>query len=410
MNYLLGALGFFVALLVSVVLHEGGHFVMARRYGMKATQFFVGFGPTLFSRRRGETEYGFKAIPAGGFVKIVGMTPLEQIEPGDEPRAFYRQSTGRKVVVLAAGSTTHFLIAGVLVLGATFALGAVQEQSPRVGLVAQCVANDPAPGAAASTATGCAAPGSVPAPAVAAGLQAGDLLVAVDGRPVNDVKGFADAVRPAGGKSITITVDRDGTRRDLTVTPALLQRASLTDPAKREAAGAVGVTLQPRQTTERLGFTASVRQSGHTLVLFADGIKTSLSTKLGSITKLYSKDRDPQGFVGVIGAGRISGEVLASDQDGGVKALGLIYLVAGLNLFVGVFNLLPLLPLDGGHIAIAVFEGTRDRLRRMRGYRGERQRVDYNKLLPVTYAVAGAFLVLTVLLVGADIVNPITLG
>ena len=146
----LGVVAFVVALLVSVVLHEFGHFVTARRFGMKATQFFVGFGPTLWSRRRGETEYGIKAIPAGGFVKIVGMTPLEDIDPADEPRAFYRQSAGKKAVVLAAGSAMHFLITIVLVFGVTFAVGTIDDTAPVLSAPVQCLpervaANEPVP-------------------------------------------------------------------------------------------------------------------------------------------------------------------------------------------------------------------------------------------------------------------------
>ena len=137
--YLLGAAGFVVALLVSVTLHEAGHFLTARRYGMKATQFFCGFGPTLWSRQRGETEYGIKAIPAGGFVKIVGMTQLEEVDPADEPRAFWRQPARQRAVVLAAGSTVHFILAALLVLLASFTIGKVAERSPGIGAVSACV-------------------------------------------------------------------------------------------------------------------------------------------------------------------------------------------------------------------------------------------------------------------------------
>jgi membrane-associated protease RseP (regulator of RpoE activity) len=167
------------------------------------------------------------------------------------------------------------------------------------------------------------------------------------------------------------------------------------------------VSLAANFGTERQGPVDSLRASGTVMKQFLVGIKLTVTEKLGSITKLYSSDRDPEGFVGIVGAGRISGEVLASTETGGVKALSFVLLVASLNLFVGLFNLLPLLPLDGGHIAVVLYESARDRIRRRRGYHGVIQRVDYNKLLPVTYGVAGTFLVLTLFILGADLVNPI---
>jgi membrane-associated protease RseP (regulator of RpoE activity) len=398
--YLAGALGFLVALLVSVMLHEGGHFFTARRYGMKATQFFVGFGPTVWSTRRGETEYGVKAVPAGGFVKIVGMTPLEDVEPGDEDRAFYRQPARRKVVVLAAGSTMHFLITVVLVVGATFAIGTVAEQSPSVGALS-CVV---------PTVTDTCTPASPASPAQVAGFQAGDRVVAIDGRPVGDVSDFQTAVRAAAGRQLTVRVDRDGAQRDLQVVPAQATRPSLTDSAVQEQVGAVGVSLAANFGSERVGPVESLQASGTVMKQFLVGIRTTVTDKLGTITKIYSDERDPEGFVGLVGAGRISGEVLASTETTGVKALSFVLIVASLNLFVGLFNLLPLLPLDGGHIAVVVYESVRDKARRLRGYRGPLQRVDYNRLLPLTYGVAGVFLLFTVALLGADIVNPIRIS
>ncbi len=414
-TYLLGALGFVVALLLSVTLHEAGHFLTARHYGMKATQFFVGFGPTLWSRRTGETECGVKAIPAGGFVKIVGMTPLEEVAPEDEPRVFYKAPVRQKVVVLAAGSTVHFILTGLILLGGTFAIGAPTERSPAVGAVAACIAPDRigVEDVAADT-DPCTLPGNVPAPARAAGLRAGDVVTAVDGKAVDSSRELTTALRAAGSRTVEVTVVRDDAPRSLTVTPATLQRFAQTetgvDPEVLQPVGTIGIQVQPRIDTERLGFVASLDQTRDLVVLQLEGIKTTVTTKLGSITKVYSEDRDPQGFVGIVGVGRISGEVIESDETAGVKALTFVSIVAGLNLFVGLFNLLPLLPLDGGHIAVAVYEGARDRVRRLRGYRGPFQRVDYTKLLPLTYGVASFFLLFTVVLLGADIVNPIRIS
>ena len=396
-----GILAFVVALLVSVMIHEAGHFVTARRFGMKATHYFVGFGPTLWSTKRGETEYGVKAIPAGGFVKIVGMTPLEEIEPGDEDRAFYKQPAGKRTVVLAAGSFMHFVIALVLILISSFAIGRVVEGAPALAATSECVASD--------AAAECDAAGAVPGPAKAAGIQPGDVVVAIEGKRVKDSEEFVRTVRRSGGQPLDLTVRRDGKNRDVTVTPATVTRPSLDDKDVKEQVGAIGVTVQRRLATERVGPAAALKDSGETMGLIVKGIGVTLTEKLGTITKLYGDDRDPEGFIGVYGAGRISGEVLASQETTAVKLLTFLGLIAGLNFFVGVFNLLPLLPLDGGHIAVLLFEQGRDRIRRMLGYRGALQRVDLTKLMPVTYAVVLAFVGLTVWILGADIVNPITL-
>jgi membrane-associated protease RseP (regulator of RpoE activity) len=241
------------------------------------------------------------------------------------------------------------------------------------------------------------------------------VVVAADGRPVGSSLDLVRELRASPGEELVLTVRRDGARVDLPVTPAPLPRFARNadgsiDTTRLETVGNVGLSPRSRVDVERLGFVDSVEESGAIAVNMLDGIRRTVTEKLGTITKIYSDDRDPEGFVGIVGVGRISGEVLASRETGAVKALSFILIVASLNLFVGLFNLLPLLPLDGGHIAVAVFEGARDRLRRLRGYRGPFQRVDYVKLLPVTYAVAGVFLLFTVALVGADLVNPIRLS
>jgi membrane-associated protease RseP (regulator of RpoE activity) len=400
--YMLGVLGFVVALLVSVTLHEFGHYLTARHYGMKSTQFFVGFGKTLWSRQRGETEWGIKAIPAGGFVKIVGMTSLEEIDPADEERAFYRQPAGQRAVVLAAGSTVHFLLAILLVVGSSMLLGKAVEKPPAVDVVASCVP--------AEATLDCDAPGGIPSPAQVAGLASGDTLLAVDGQPVSGLRDFVELVREAPGEPITVTVERAGERQDLAVTPAAVMRPTLDDPTVTEQVGAIGVVMQFRQGTESLGPVEAIGHSADTMQQMVTGIWTTLTEKLDTISQVYGEDRDPQGFVGVVGASRISGEVIASEETLAFKALGFLLLIAGLNLFVGVFNLLPLLPLDGGHLAVLGFEQARDKVKRRRGYTGPLRRVDLNRLLPVTYAVVLFFAGFTIWLLGADLVNPIRLN
>ena len=394
---IVGILVFVIGLLLSVMLHEAGHFLTARHYGMKATQFFVGFGPTLFSRRRGETEYGIKAIPAGGFVKIIGMTPLEEVEPGDEERAFYRQQPGRKMVVLAAGSTVHFLICIVLVFLTVAIYGVNKETAPTLTAVSACVGDSPSPE--------CTSPGAVSAPSRAAGIEAGDVVLAVNGKPVNSAEDFTNVVKSSPREVLTLTVKRGGGQRTLTVTPA-----SVTRPGATTAIGVIGVQVQRDFRTVHYGPVGIVRETGNTLGLIVTGTVETFTKKLGTITRVYSSNRDPAGFIGVYGAGKVSGEIAAAPVPLKDRAASLVLLIAGLNLFVGAFNLLPLLPLDGGHIAVVFFESVRDRIRRARGYVGEVKRVDYNRLMPVTLAVVVLFASFTVYLLGADIVNPISIN
>lgn len=399
MLVVLGFLGFVVALLVSVSLHEGGHFLTARRYGMKASQFFVGFGPTLWSRQSGETEWGFKAVLAGGFVKIVGMTSLEEIDPADEERAFWRQPARRRAVVLASGSIVHFFIAIGLVLLMSLLIGKAVEKPPMIDQVTPCVT--------AAADLECADGGSLPGPASEAGLQVGDIVVAVAGTPVDSVREFVTQVRRFPAETVAVTVERQGVRQDFRLTPAAVLRPSLDDPQVTERVGAIGVVPRFRQGTERLAPVEAVGYSVTTMGTILTGIVETFTEKLDTITKVYTDERDPNGFIGVVGAGRISGEVLASEETFAFKALNFFFLIAGLNFFVGVFNLLPLLPLDGGHLAVLLFEQARDRVKRLFGYTGPLRRVDLNRLMPLTYAVVVFFAGFTLWLLGADIVNPI---
>ena len=382
-------------LLLSVMLHEAGHFFTARRYGMKATQFFVGFGPTLWSRHKGETEYGAKALPLGGFVKIIGMTPLEEVPPGDEDRAFYKKSPGRKTVVLAAGSTVHFLICLVLVLLTTVFYGTPRESAPELTAISSCLNDDPRVECTASSAT---------SPAALAGLRKDDTILAVNGKAVTS-DSLVSAIKGATGKQVALTVERDGATKVLTVVPRAVTR-----PGAKAAVGAIGVSIAAKYHNEHHGVVGTVKQTGSTIGTIVTATVDAFTEKLGTITKVYSDERDPAGFVGLYGAGRISGEIGSLEVPLGDRVASMVLMLAGLNLFIGVFNLLPLLPLDGGHIAVVCFETVRDRIKRARGYVGEVVRVDYNRLMPLTLAVVVLFATFTVFLLGADIVNPITLG
>ncbi len=398
---LIGALAFVVALLVSVVLHEGGHFATAKLFGMKATQFFVGFGPTLWSRRKGETEYGVKAIPAGGFVKIVGMTPLEELDdPDDDERAFYRFPAGRRAIVLVAGSTMHFLLAIVLVFLALL-ISPIATSASVIGAPATCLSSD------AMKPCTSADQGS---PALAAGLQAGDRLISVGGRSTASFAQLRDAIRAdASDGPLVVQYERGGTVHTTTITPKLQTQPTASGGTQRIPV--FGITAQQTQ----VGPVTAARKTITTLGTFITGTASSLAHFPQRISTIFSPHRDPNGAVGVIGISRVSGDLLSGTIGGAgigwdTRIGDFLLLVAGVNLFVGFFNLLPLMPLDGGHLAVLGFEQARDRIRRLRGYRGPVKRVDLTKLLPATYAVVAIFATLTLVLAAADIVNPIRLG
>ncbi|CAO5148646.1 Zinc metalloprotease Rip1 [Frankia sp. AiPs1] len=389
-----GIVAFAAALLVSVVAHEGGHFVTARHYGMKASKFFVGFGPTIWSRQRGETEYGVKLIPAGGFVKIEGMTPLEEIEPADEPRAFYNAHARARLVVMSAGSFVHFVIALVLIYGVLVTIGTTKISESKIGSTS-CVA-------ATASCTG-------PGPAAAAGLRPGDRVISFDNTAVRTWADFTRRVRAHGPGPATLVVRRDG--KDLTLTPNLVEvrRNRVTGGSGNDPVGALGVRpgldavhYNPAEAVPR---TFSVIGSGFT------GMYDTLTHRIGDLGKIFSNNRDPEGFISVVGAARIGGDVVSAPDSSRVDRVGqFLILVAAINLAVGIFNLLPLLPLDGGHIAVLGFEQARHGLRRLRGYRGPVKKVDFAKLLPATYATVFVLLGFSLLLLSADIVNPIRLN
>jgi membrane-associated protease RseP (regulator of RpoE activity) len=395
----LGVVGFIVALLVSVMLHEAGHFFTARHFGMKASRFFVGFGPTVVSFRRGETEYGVKAIPAGGFVKIEGMTPLEEVSPGDEKRVFWRFPTWQRVIVLSAGSFMHFVIAIVLVYVVVLSVGIAENDPPVVGTVAKCITADLTGGCGDATAK--------PAPAAGV-LRSGDRIVDVNGQPVSTWTQAVNEIRSAGAAPLTLTVRRHGQSQDLHLQPIVVSIPSTTAPNQTMDVGAIGVTAG--DAFRHVGPVAAIGQTGNQIGQMFTRFGSVFTDKVRSLGDLYSKNRDPEGFVGAIGIGRVSGEILdVQSVSFGLRFASFLFLVAGVNLFVGIFNLFPLLPLDGGHLAIAGYEETRHKIRRSRGYRGEMRRVDLNKLMPITYAFVVLLAGLTIYIAGADIVNPIRL-
>jgi len=392
-SYALGVIAFSFALLLSVMLHEAGHFATAKAFGMKASRFFVGFGPTLWSFTRGETEYGIKAIPAGGFVKIEGMTALEEIDPADADRAFYKQPAGKRTIVLCAGSFVHFLIAIFLVFGILAATGQdpIRTDGFSIAAVSNCITSAP---------SGLCKPGDPRAPALGV-LREGDRLVSINGQPISKTgENFVNILRASPGKAVAITFTRAGVRRTVSLTPLPLV-------VKGKTQGRIGVAEE--QDAAQVSVAGAIPR---TFGVLGDFI-TSTGSAIGGLPHevaqiVEGKPRGQNGAASVVDVARVSGQISASGASVGDIVASLLLLIAELNLFVGLFNMLPLLPLDGGHVGILAFEQARSRIYKAIGRR-DPGRVDIMKVLPLTYAVVAAFVGLSLILLYAGIVNPIRL-
>jgi membrane-associated protease RseP (regulator of RpoE activity) len=413
MAYLLGVLLFVLAIFISVSLHEAGHMITAKAFGMKVTRYFIGFGPTLFSFRRGETEYGLKPIPAGAFVKIVGMTPQDDdVAPEDEPKAMWRYPVWKRTIVMSAGSITHFILGFVVLWLTLVAVGVpnpVLSDPVKAGALAptvnieSCVQLD-------ADRTNCL-PSDPQSPAQQAGLRDGDRITAINNTQISDYNGLVSAIRSAKPGPATLTFEHDGVSTTKDVTLVAAPRHPLDNPngapTKVAAIGVSQAVPKDVPLTVRYGPIDSIGQSVRFTGQLFSGIGTSIAHIPGKVPGLWNalsgKPRDANGPISVVGASRLGGESV----EHGAWTLFLSFIIS-LNFFIGVFNLLPLLPLDGGHIAIAWFERARSWLYGRIGRR-DPGRVDYLKLMPVTYAVILVFGGFTLLTVAADIVNPVTL-
>jgi membrane-associated protease RseP (regulator of RpoE activity) len=418
MLYWVGVAAFALCILISVSLHELGHMITAKRFGMKVTRYFVGFGPTIFSFQRGETEYGLKAIPLGGFCKIVGMTPQDDdVRPEDQHRAMWRFPVWKRTVVMSAGSITHFMLALAAAWVAAMTIGlpntdypttdeAVLRERPHV-TASECTwLTIPADGHACTPGEA----GSVPGPAYAAGLRDGDLITKIAGAPVSTYGQLTDTIRARPAGPVDIEYVRDGVTTTAKVDLVAANRKPITDEDGATAQVAVlGVGWDVTSVPGNLQY--SVLEAVPATADYGWFLVENTFKALGRIPEkvpalwnsLTGAERDPDTPISVVGASRLGGEAL----EHGVPELFLNIFIS-LNVFIGIFNLLPLLPVDGGHIAIAWFERVRSWLY-ARLKKPDPGRVDYYKLMPVTYAViliGGAFTLLTVT---ADIINPITI-
>lgn len=378
---LLGMLAFVVALLFSVMVHEFGHYITARKYGMWVSEFFVGFGKRIWSVQRGETEFGVKAIPAGGYCKIEGMAPNDEMPEGEEGRAFYKASSGKKLIVLGAGSFLHFVLGFVLLFTLFAGIGTNQV----LPVISEVVPNSAAQ---------------------AAGIAPGDEIVSINGKKVSQWFKDVEVIRQSQGADITLEINRGG--QQLTV----VTNARLTDidGTKRYVLGIINdVGLK------RSGLLLSVKNSAIVTKDFLTESVKSLAKLPEKVPALWGatvrgEERDANGLVGVVGVARVSGEAVGSDKLTPMERLAtFVLIVASLNIFVGIFNLLPILPLDGGHMAVAIADEIRAFIARLRG-RPRPAPIDVTVLTPITMVVFVVLATLTLLLLVADVINPVTLN
>ena len=484
--YILGVLIIVVGVAVSIGLHEVGHLVPAKLFGVRVTQYMIGFGPTMFSRRKGETEYGVKAIPLGGYISMIGMFPPQSSRAGtsstgiaqlvgpdsrrpagtapatdaadpagtatatapdaggtgdgddragrgffdllvqdarrasaesigdDEDRAFYKLSVPKRMVIMLGGPAMNFLLA-ILLFAVVLCGFGVTTPTTTVGQVNACIV--PAGSTASADAATCPQ-GAPAAPGAAAGLQPGDTIVSIDGTEITAWDQVTGIVQVSAGRELDVVVERDGAREALAITPVLTEQAVIGSrgapevdeqgaPVTQEV-GLIG--FSPTQAVQRQPLSAAFATTGENMAAVGNLI-LNLPQRLVDVGRAAfgGGERDPNGPMSVVGVGRVAGEIASLDETPvASRASAMVGLVASLNVALGMINLLPLLPLDGGHVLGAVVEGVRRFAAKLLGRRDPGP-VDVAKLMPLTFVVVILFGAMSALLIFADLVNPVRL-
>lgn len=434
-----GIIGFFLIIMASIALHEVGHLVPAKKFGVKVTEYMVGFGPTIWSRAYGETRYGLKAIPVGGYIRMIGMLPppkgappgtarrmstgrmatlvedarrqsLEEIAPGDANRVFYKLPVRQRVVIMLGGPFMNLLLAFLLFSAVLVGIG-IPQPSLGVSAVVPCVPSVASPSGAANPDGTCA---TAPSPAALAGLAAGDTIIAVDGKAPTSWEAMTSEIRDSGPGVSEFTIERpDGSIATIPVDVVDVTRPVFDDAgeatSQTETTGFVGV--RPEVVYVRQPWTAVPAQMWDLTARSAVAL-VSLPLRLYELvsqTLIGGEERQLDSPVSVVGVSRLGGEVVASEMSGEAKIALFLGLAASLNLFLFLFNLLPILPLDGGHVAGALYEGSRRSIAKWRG-KPDPGPADVARLLPVAYGVAIALVGIGAIVIFADLVKPITLG
>ncbi|MFJ8110748.1 M50 family metallopeptidase [Streptomyces sp. NPDC096132] len=429
--FILGIVVFAVGLLFSIAWHELGHLSTAKMFGIRVPQYMVGFGPTIWSRRKGDTEYGIKAIPLGGYIRMIGMFPpgedgrvtarstspwrgmiedarsaaFEELQPGDETRMFYTRKPWKRVIVMFAGPFMNLVLAIGLFLTVLMGFG-IQQETTTVGSVSPCVI------AQSENRDTCKSTDKA-SPAKAAGLEKGDKIVSFAGVSTDQWDTLSDLIRDSAGKDVAIVVERDG--KDVTLHATI----ATNQVAKKDSSGAY---VQGEYVKAGfLGFSAAtgvVKQDlGQSVTWMTDHVGDAVDSLValpGKIPALWNATfgdapREPDSPMGIVGAARVTGEIATLDIPASQQLAMAVFVVAGFNLSLFLFNMLPLLPLDGGHIAGALWESLRRNVARVLR-RPDPGPFDVAKLMPVAYVVAGIFVCFTILVLIADVVNPVRIS
>ncbi len=451
MDSMLFVLGVLLAALgvgLSIGLHEVGHMVPAKKFGVRVPQYMVGFGPTLWSKRGKETEYGVKWIPLGGYIRMIGMFPppkgapegtagrgttgrfqmlaeearaaaWEEVRPGDENRLFYRLSAPKKVVVMMGGPTMNLLLAILFFFLLLVGIG-IPTPTTTVAEVGKCVPSYMATQEAAAAAVAdptivrdapeCG-PEDPVSPAAVAGIVAGDQITSINGQPVSVWTELTAVTRTSPGETVVLGLQTANGPREVEVPMATAYRPVVDDQGvvgeEIVATGYIGVTPQTQYVSQPV---TSVPATMWDVAVRSGQALITLPVRVYELAQgmIAGEERDPNSPVSVVGVGRISGEVVAAEEPIKAKFAILISLMASLNLFLFLFNLLPVLPLDGGHVAGATYEGGRRTLARWRG-RPDPGPVDVSRLLPVSYGVGIALIAVSSVVILADVINPISI-